>query len=220
MSLPLIVGGASMLMSFIQSQQAVNAAEEGSEASLAFARGIYEDYKRDWGPLEEMQRYDVQQPLEKTSFYRKTMAEIERGYGTQDATMRRRYGGQYTGLEAARRDSAYYDKVGRRAGVRAGAEVNRQNRIDTMLKNAKVLPGAVRNYQGALNQDSATKWNRANTAETDTGQSAQNMAMLYMLYGGGKPPPTTAGVNTPVTGVASAGDVWKPDPTYAKITET
>lgn len=192
-----VIAGAALLNSYVTGQKAQDSADKAMKRSQQFSEQMYKDWQELYGPLEKELVKTVGLPLEEQPGYKRAVGILERGYATADAALRRRgviQGPHGTGVDAARRTSAYYNRIGARAGLRASGE---QSRLSNMMAAARLgrnTPEAAKMLQNTYGSIAGYRAGQATQAGSDLASSAGNLAMLYMLYGGGKTDPVTQGI--------------------------
>ena len=159
-------------------------AERAAEQQLEFSKQLYADYQEKYGPIEDELISKLFQPVERSAAYRAGVGEIERGIGTADAALRRRFAvtNPYgSNLEAAFRGSAQYTRAPARASLYSGLEQSQLAGQQALLATGRGVSGPAQTLAGTYATRTGYAAQNAATAGQSGANLANNLTMLYML---------------------------------------
>ena len=176
-------------------------AEQAAAEQLAFAKMMYDDYKQTYGPLEATILKELNAPVEESPTFRRAIAQVEQQYGTVDAMLRRRGvigAPQGQGIDQARRSGAAYRANDARANILATLDTARTGQQLQALQVGKGGSQAEANLSNVYSQRTQYAAQNAAQGAAGWGQTAGNLAQLYMMYNAG-----TTGGQTPGAAVTA-----------------
>ncbi len=193
-----IIGGAAVLGAGASAYSAYESGEAADEATyemasatdaqMALAQSQWKRYLQKFAPLEDKMVEEVSKPLEQQPGYLGAMGQLEKGYASTGANLRRTMAGRYPyggGAEVLPQSTLALSKPLARAGVYGQAN---QNLLANRLNVAGLgrnLPAIASSGYGNVAAGYGNLANVNNQAAAGTwgglGNTAGNLMQTYML---------------------------------------